>query len=425
MKKRAINIFFLWLVYLSPIFLLTVTLGILSISVYTEILAPVTTGNRPAIAKDHFIYDRELGWRLHPNSTVYITDAKGNKTVFFSTNKYGFRNSSFKSIEDRESSVLLLGDSQVQGYFLSDQESISSLLSENLGQQVFNGGVGGYSTDQEYTVLKKLLDIQQFNWVVLFFLLNDLPYLDQSRAWGLPKIRYHVVDGQIDFEKFNLPTFTSSTTTDTNFGVFSANKLSGDDRQILLHGQIERRGPKTLIRNVVTKVSALLGEFPSPTNVFRLMLSMISDTRYRHFVLPLDKDYFDHPEDGVSKYQWNLAVQFFERMRDLTEGQGGSFVVIFVPEIAQIVSKDSVVDYFGDHLTKHDVGEETTKYVGFRPQLYFSELCNLHEISCIDPHKKFLNDSNKDRLYFVNDGHLSPLGSRLMAEIVGSYIDNN
>ena len=55
------------------------------------------------------------------------------------------------------------------------------------------------------------------------------------------------------------------------------------------------------------------------------------------------------------------------------------------------------------------------------PQWYFLELCTLHEISCIDPHKRFLRARNRNSLYFLDDGHWSPYGAELAAEIVASH----
>ena len=413
-----------WLIYVAMISILTITLAIISIPIYTEISKPVTTGNRQPIEKGHFIYDRQLGWRLYPNNTVYLIDAKESSNLFFSTNERGFRNSSFQTVDDDTPSVLLLGDSAVQGYFLADDETVSSSLGRKIGKNVFNAGVGGYSTDQEYAVLKELLNVYQFDWVILFFSLNDLEYLDQNQAWGMPKYRYQISRNQINFEVVNPPTFTSEMTTNSDFEMFDINKSSTYGRQVSLHGSTSNISPAIFVRNVFGKTWTLLDTLPSPTKLFQLMLSQIEENKYRHFVLGHEKDYFDHPDEGIPRRQWNLVFQFLDRMRSLTEEQQGQFVVFFNPELAQIVDKDSVVDYYGNYLTKGDLGEKIVHEVPFRPQWYFLELCTLYEISCIDPHKRFLRARNRNSLYFLDDGHWSPFGAELAAEIVARHIFN-
>ena len=123
---------------------------------------------------------------------------------------------------------MLLGDSTAQGYRLSDDETMSSSLGRIMGENVFNAGVGGYSTDQEYAVLKELLNVYQFDWVILFFSFNDLQYLDQDQAWGIPKLRYQISRNQINFDAVNPPIFTSEIALNPDFEVFNANKSSTD-----------------------------------------------------------------------------------------------------------------------------------------------------------------------------------------------------
>ena len=113
--------------------------------------------------------------------------------------------------------------------------------------------------------------------MILFFSLNDLEYLDQNQAWGIPKYRYQISRNQINFEVVNPPTFTSEMTTNSDFEMFDINKSSTYGRQVSLHGSTSNISPAIFVRNVLGKTWALLDTLPSPTKLFQLMLSQIEE----------------------------------------------------------------------------------------------------------------------------------------------------
>ena len=69
--------------------------------------------------------------------------------------------------EDAE--MNLLGDSYAMGYFLYKHETIAAQPAERSGIGVVTGGLGGYSTEQDFIYLQRLLEWRDPSWVVVIF----------------------------------------------------------------------------------------------------------------------------------------------------------------------------------------------------------------------------------------------------------------
>ena len=102
--------------------------------------------------------------------------ASMDRPITFTYDRLGYRNSH----EIDQADVVLLGDSYVEGWYVSDDEVASSVMEPLLGRAVANLGVSGYGGMQELVVLKT--DATRFGPKVVvwfFFEGNDL-YNDQE-----------------------------------------------------------------------------------------------------------------------------------------------------------------------------------------------------------------------------------------------------
>ena len=88
-------------------------------------------------------------------------------------------------------------------------------------------------------------------------------------------------------------------------------------------------------------------------------------------------------------------------MSALGDREGFRLVVRFQPEIAQIA---------------------LPRVNHFAPQRYFTDRCAALRIDCIDPHRAFVERQSQIDLYLMDDGHLSPAGADLVAEILQERI---
>lgn len=107
-------------------------------------------------------WNDELGWVLEANIS----------SEMFAVDSLGLRNTADLSEEGRRDAVevLLLGDSMVFGASVRQPEIFSELLNAEFPECRFiNTGVCGYSTAQEYLVLKKNLERFRPSVVILFY----------------------------------------------------------------------------------------------------------------------------------------------------------------------------------------------------------------------------------------------------------------
>jgi GDSL-like Lipase/Acylhydrolase family len=150
--------------------------------VHWELLLTFLSGEQ-----QHYVPDPDLGFRHTPNArgssrprsdveVAWGLPASRFDRVTVTYDRRGYRNAT----ELTRTDIVLIGDSYVEGHYVSDDQIVSRLLQDRLGQPVANLGVAGYGTAQELVVLKldaMLLEPRVVIW--FFFEGNDL-YNDQE-----------------------------------------------------------------------------------------------------------------------------------------------------------------------------------------------------------------------------------------------------
>jgi len=110
-------------------------------------------------------YDSKLGWFPIENSHNIFT---GNRSIEVEHNSRGFRDSEhLVSINPR---IVFLGDSFVWGYDVEKQERFTEKLAAKFANlSIYNLGISGYGTDQEYLLLAQHYDYYKPHIVFLVF----------------------------------------------------------------------------------------------------------------------------------------------------------------------------------------------------------------------------------------------------------------
>ena len=93
---------------------------------------------------------RWSGWPRSNMAQSFNLPLRSTYRQTFSTDSRGFRNSTDMDRAD----VVLLGDSYVEGAYISDEETAAVRLHELTGQRVANLGVSGYGPQQELRILE-------------------------------------------------------------------------------------------------------------------------------------------------------------------------------------------------------------------------------------------------------------------------------
>ncbi len=145
-----------------------------------------------------FVEDPDLGYRRPPHQAwagrprtdmakLWNLPMRSPKRITFTTDFQGFRNRR----EIRRADIALIGDSYVEGHYVSDDETVAVVLEQLTGRTVANLGQSGYGTLQELEVLKRYalpLEPKMVAW--FFFEGNDL-YDDQEFENMMLYLREH------------------------------------------------------------------------------------------------------------------------------------------------------------------------------------------------------------------------------------------
>lgn len=141
-------------------------------------------------------YDAVLGWFPEENSTYRFAGA--NRVITVRNNSRGFRDTEHHP--GARPGILVLGDSYVWGYDVEEEERFTERLRENIpGWDIFNLGVSGYGTDQEWLLLKSQYDYYKPRIVLLIFC-TDNDFLDNAAnmRWGYYKPYFTVKNRGIE-----------------------------------------------------------------------------------------------------------------------------------------------------------------------------------------------------------------------------------
>ena len=114
-------------------------------------------------------HPQTLGWFPKPNLQQKFI---GSQEITVLHNEQGFRDA---NNHPNSPALMFLGDSFVWGYDVENHQIFTTLLQEKLQQQysIYNLGVSGYGTDQEFLLLQQFYDQIKPQKVFLIFCAND------------------------------------------------------------------------------------------------------------------------------------------------------------------------------------------------------------------------------------------------------------
>jgi hypothetical protein len=139
-----------------------------------------------------FIADKELAFRRIPNMHWSAQPASDIEQAYwlprtlatpinFTYDHWGYRNLK----EMQQANIVLIGDSYVEGWYVSDEQTVASQLGHRLGQFVANLGVAGYGTMQEFRVLRSDALAKKPQVIAWFFFEGNDLYDDESFEYFL------------------------------------------------------------------------------------------------------------------------------------------------------------------------------------------------------------------------------------------------
>ena len=378
----------------SSFFAVSLLIILFVLAYASETYAPFLWENRRFnVASDHFLPSAKFGWTLKPNIQINLVNEAGEYTDgdYFTSNNDGFRLT--PKVNNGQNEILVLGDSFVQGYFLSNKETIPYLLAQKLKKNAINGGVGGYTTENEYLVMQEFLKLENPKVIILLFFANDLPYSSESPILQKkiePKNKQEIVT-----EKYSEKSNTTLKKVNTPREV-------SETKICCSHKSYE----KVVLDNIIRKFKNYLKLLKHPID---LASAIREDFKY---IVPSQTQY---------GYQLNLnsPISFFKRadlvstafensfksilkMSELAKSKGIKFYIFWTPEIAQMFDKNPERDLLNK---------------------YFNENCQKLKLNCLDPTDEFRK--NPTNYYIMDDGHFSPNGANLMADLIAKRVQSD
>lgn len=154
-------------------------------------------------------YDPRLGWMNLPSSAGVLSWPDSDRSMRLTTNRQGFRfPRDFQIERTRPHRLAIVGDSQVFGFVVGDDEHLGAILDRELSDvETYPFGVPGYGPTQEMLILDEhVLPYRPDLVIAVLFLENDLNDETMSVAYGwLAKPYLTRVDGVWHTENIPVP----------------------------------------------------------------------------------------------------------------------------------------------------------------------------------------------------------------------------
>lgn len=330
-----------------------------------------------------FRHDRELGFRRRPHDHWVerpTSDIEEEWTlqpplrdpIVFTYDRWGYRN----PVDIEQADVVLIGDSYVEGSYVSDEDTAARRLEARLDRPIANLGVAGYGTRQEFLVLKSDgLRFQPKVVVWFFFEGNDL-YDDHS------------------FENFLLAAPPSPEETATR-----PEGLAYDQGW-------KMRSFSIALLERLRRWSAPV--FPSNAPYFARLAVPGASGQTVFFA-----DYNGLPWSAWMADRWERARGTLESVAHFSRAQGIDVLFVLVPTKFRVYRP----------YVNFDDGSSCRTWSIWPVAELFSEFCQSAGVPCLNltvPFQEAVRDGGMP--YAIMDSHWSPEGHDLVAELLATEL---
>jgi len=334
-----------------------------------------------------FVADKELGFRRIPNmhwsgrpasdiEHAYWLPRSLATPINFTYDRWGYRNPT----EMKQANIVLIGDSYVEGWYVSDEQTVASQLGHRLGQFVANLGVAGYGTMQEFRVLNSDALAKKPKVIAWFFFEGNDLYDD------------------LRFEKIlaAAPPEPGETTPQSE-GLIR--RASLDEVLAWLNGWKQRSFTLNAFRYIRVWSDPIV---PNRAPHWALLPREDGSSKRIYFF-----DYAAVPWTEFEESRWEKTKQAFREGIQTARANGASIVLIYVP-IKFRVYRDFIKIPRGSPLSHWGVWKSL-------PQ-NFMEFCRTASVPCLDLTDRLQQAVREGvDVYAPHDTHWSSEGNAVVA----------
>jgi hypothetical protein len=154
---------------------------------------------------DYRSFDPVLGWSLIPNRRYHVKSVRKDFEFPVRVDRNGFRDDGQQIGAVSDARLVVLGDSNVFGVGLSDDQVLphqlrNALLTRGVDVKVLNAGVPGYGLDQFFLKLKSLGKLSPGTVVILLIHpMNDLVNLSSDVDYNMSRPAAVIQSGRLRF----------------------------------------------------------------------------------------------------------------------------------------------------------------------------------------------------------------------------------
>jgi hypothetical protein len=325
----------------------------------------------PALTSHHHSffceYDPLLGWRHKSNTTGRFITSEDSAVLHF--NAQGLRGSEIPYEKTPGVfRVVVLGDSFVEGYTVDWEHTITEVLKNKLNAtftprtfEVINAGVAGYSTDQEYLLMREIGVKYQPDLTIVMFCYNDIYFNNRST-----------------YERGGKPVFT-----------------------------VDGESLRLINTPVPTPIAASVENADEDTNSpFVSMLFRELSDRLRG---PTERARpFSQSNATSAGDPWRITELLIKELSALP-GVGGHLVVSYIPRGTAIEPQSRS----SDKVVRPEEASDSKR---------LGEICARNGIEYLDLTDALRAASKHEQMYFTRDPHWNRNGNRVAAESLAGFI---
>jgi len=149
------------------------------------------------MSSDLWQADEEIGWTNKSNFSNIFIPILGAVPIIWKTDSNGFQVTN-ETLDKNQYKILLIGDSTVAGSGVEEKDRLHwqilnylKLGDPSANALIINAGVDGYSTDQEYALLERYVNLIKPTHILYIYCSNDIDPLNSSDlSGGLRKLRF-------------------------------------------------------------------------------------------------------------------------------------------------------------------------------------------------------------------------------------------
>ena len=370
--------------------LLNLGLVVASVVVFLVVLEGYFAVFNPQITEvkypDTFVADETLGWIHKPNTEGIF--ASSEFTTHIKINSKGLRDREYNyNKPDGIKRIIVLGDSQTEGWGVEDGERFTEVLEDSLLKdvQVINMGVWSYGNDQELLTLKNEGVKYNPDLVIVAFSCNDI--VDNMNSDN----NMFVLNADNELILTNISVSRKSDASDNQNNLFVTFQRFFQKYSHTYHFAFNRLLTNPIGKNLLVTLIAKLGL----TEIYTQWYNLFSNTYT--------------PE---VQYGCNLTKAILKEIDVVAKENNAKTLIVLTTRQFQVY-----YDTWREAAGKVGI---TTQFCNIsKPNDLIVEFGKKNDILVLDLLPEFREHAeNGEQLHFYKDGHWNANGHKLAAELI-------